>query len=324
VNSPLGTGVVGHGQGRGGWFEALGAGGYGLEGVGPARGVSGSGADGVYGTGTNAGVHGDGTSYGVVGTSYDGFGVWGSYATGFIPGGGPNAGVYGISGSTNAGSAGVRGENTSGHGVHGISTAGVGVRAESSTNDGLVASSAGANKSGIWAYSTNASGFGLACSNSGGGVAFRADGLAQVRTLQILGADLAEAFPVREERVEPGTVMVVDDRSPGRLRVSNEPYSRRVAGVVSGANGLEAGVVLEGHSFDKAGEAAVALSGRVWVKCDATRSPIRVGDLLTTADRDGYAMVASDRDRAYGAVLGKAMSALPSGTGLVLVLVSLQ
>jgi hypothetical protein len=35
-------------------------------------------------------------------------------------------------------------------------------------------------------------------------------------------------------------------------------------------------------------------------------------------------MIASDRDLAYGAVIGKAMSSLESGTGLVLILVSLQ
>jgi hypothetical protein len=93
---------------------------------------------------------------------------------------------------------------------------------------------------------------------------------------------------------------------------------------VSGANGLNAGVVLKGDSFEATGHAAVALSGRVWVKCDASEAPIRVGDLLTTAERPGHAMVATDRDRAYGAILGKAMSALETGTGMVLVLVSLQ
>jgi hypothetical protein len=108
------------------------------------------------------------------------------------------------------------------------------------------------------------------------------------------------------------------------LRVADEPYSRRVAGVVSGANGLAAAVVLKGKSFEASGQAPVALSGRVWVKCDATHAPIHVGDLLTTADRKGHAMVASDRERAYGAVLGKAMTSLESGRGLVLVLVSLQ
>ena len=68
----------------------------------------------------------------------------------------------------------------------------------------------------------------------------------------------------------------------------------------------------------------MALTGRVWVKCDASAGAIHAGDLLTSSSRAGYAMKASDRERAYGATLGKAMSALESGTGLVLVLVNLQ
>jgi hypothetical protein len=68
----------------------------------------------------------------------------------------------------------------------------------------------------------------------------------------------------------------------------------------------------------------VALTGRVYVFADATHDPIRPGDLLTTADIPGHAMKVTDYARAQGAVLGKAMSALPAGRGLVLVLVSLQ
>jgi hypothetical protein len=38
----------------------------------------------------------------------------------------------------------------------------------------------------------------------------------------------------------------------------------------------------------------------------------------------GYAMKATNRDQAYGAVIGKAMTGLDKGEGLVLVLVNLQ
>jgi len=156
------------------------------------------------------------------------------------------------------------------------------------------------------------------------GVALRAIGLAQVNTLQILGADLAESFPVEGGSAEPGTVLSLGGGADGQLLICDEPYSRRVAGVVSGAHGLDAGVVLKGKDFDTKGHVAVALTGRVWVRCDATRTPIRIGDLLTSAERPGHAMAATDRERAYGAILGKAMTSLESGTGMVLVLVSLQ
>jgi hypothetical protein len=116
---------------------------------------------------------------------------------------------------------------------------------------------------------------------------------------------------------------MIDENSPGRLRVSDRAYCRCVAGVVSGARNLSAGVVLGTHDSD-AQSAPVALSGRVWVKCDASGGAIRPGDLLTTSGRAGYAMKAADGERLSGAVLGKAMSALDAGTGMVLVLVSLQ
>ena len=48
------------------------------------------------------------------------------------------------------------------------------------------------------------------------------------------------------------------------------------------------------------------------------------GDRLTTASLAGHAMKAADAQRAAGAVLGKAMTSLDEGTGLVLVLVDLQ
>ncbi|MGH7601154.1 MAG: hypothetical protein ACREOI_32760 [bacterium] len=53
----------------------------------------------------------------------------------------------------------------------------------------------------------------------------------------------------------------------------------------------------------------------------AANGPIKPGDLLTTSDVPGHAMKATDHERAYGAVIGKAMSTLESGEGLVLVLI---
>ena len=66
----------------------------------------------------------------------------------------------------------------------------------------------------------------------------------------------------------------------------------------------------------------VALSGRVWVYCDATRNPIQPGDLLTTSATPGHAMKVTNHTKAQGAIIGKAMTRLKSGRGLVLVLVT--
>ena len=144
----------------------------------------------------------------------------------------------------------------------------------------------------------------------------------RVPVLEITGADLAEKFPV-SEAVTPGTVVEIDPDRPGHLRVSRSAYTRRVAGVVSGANGLSVGAVL-GNMPGYKDAPPIALSGRVWVHCDATEHPITPGDLLTTSATAGHAMKVSDPSRAQGAVLGKAMTPLSTGKGLVLTLVTLQ
>src|SRR5678815_3667525 len=76
-----------------------------------------------------------------------------------------------------------------------------------------------------------------------------ADGPAMVRTLQILGgADLAEPFNVHSEEdkaVQPGMVVTIDPANPGELRLADQPYDSKVAGVISGANGLNPGMVMK-------------------------------------------------------------------------------
>jgi hypothetical protein len=68
----------------------------------------------------------------------------------------------------------------------------------------------------------------------------------------------------------------------------------------------------------------VALTGRVYVQADAADAAIEPGDLLTTSTTPGHAMKVTHSERAQGAILGKAMTGLRSGTGMVLVLVTLQ
>jgi hypothetical protein len=138
------------------------------------------------------------------------------------------------------------------------------------------------------------------------------------------GADLAEPFLITGEAAVPaGAVVIIDDREPGRLKLSDRPYDARVAGVVSGAGDLSPGVIMSPSGAPHRG-AIVALSGRIAVLADASNSPIHPGDLLTTSTIPGRAMKATDADRSPGAIIGKAMSSLESGRGLVLMLVTLQ
>src|SRR5262249_25318512 len=120
-----------------------------------------------------------------------------------------------------------------------------------------------------------------------------------------------------------GSVVVIDPDHPGQLKLSDQPYDKRVAGIVSGANGIKPGISLHQEALLEGGE-NVALSGRVYVFADTASGPIEPGDLLTTSPTPGHAMRATDLARTQGAVLGKAMSPLTEGKGMVLVLVSLQ
>jgi hypothetical protein len=137
----------------------------------------------------------------------------------------------------------------------------------------------------------------------------------------LLGADCAEEFDVAGGGVDAGTVLVIHDE--GTLCPCVEAYDRRVAGVASGANGVNPGIIL-GRSQAPGARQPVALSGRVYCKVDARPAPIRVGDLLTTSPVPGHAMKATDATRAFGAVIGKALRPLESGRGMIPILVALQ
>ena len=139
------------------------------------------------------------------------------------------------------------------------------------------------------------------------------------------GADLAEPFNFTSGSgdVSEGAVVVIDEQHPGRLKLSNKPYDTHVAGVVSGANGINPGIQMHQQGLIEGGK-NVALTGRVYVQADAANGAIAPGDMLTTSSSPGFAMKVTDHIKSVGAILGKAMSGLNDGKGLVLVLVTLQ
>jgi hypothetical protein len=124
--------------------------------------------------------------------------------------------------------------------------------------------------------------------------------------------------------IVPGMLVCIDPLHPGTLTLSREAYDRRVVGIISGAGDLAPGMHLSANN-DKLGEGhPVALSGRVYCWADATAGPIQPGDFLTTSNTPGHAMKVTDFERAQGAIVGKAMTSLEKGKGLVLAFVSLQ
>lgn len=155
-------------------------------------------------------------------------------------------------------------------------------------------------------------------------------GVVEVPSLRIRGgSDLAEPFdvtaPSGSTSVVPGMVMVIDRDRDGKLTPCAQAYDTAVAGILSGAKGLQPGMVMKAEGQPHAeGESPLAMTGRVWCLADASHTPILRGDRLTTSPTVGHAMKATDLAQADGAVIGKAMTELKSGTGLVLVLVNLQ
>lgn len=134
--------------------------------------------------------------------------------------------------------------------------------------------------------------------------------------------DLAEWVPSSKDLV-PGTVVVLDPSLSNHVIASSRPYDTTVAGVVSEKPGIilgEAGVEKE----------QIATTGRVKVLVDASRGPVRIGDLLVTGDRPGTAMCSQPIDvggttmHRPGTIIGKALEPLAAGEKQILVLLSLQ
>lgn len=134
--------------------------------------------------------------------------------------------------------------------------------------------------------------------------------------------DVAEWVPSTTD-LAPGTVVVLNPERTNEVMISGAEYDSRVAGVVSHQPGLILGE--SGSNKEQ-----VATTGRVKVRVDASRGPIRVGDLLVTSNKPGMAMRSepmSINGRSFhqpGTILGKALEPLEGGEGEILVLLSMQ
>jgi hypothetical protein len=95
---------------------------------------------------------------------------------------------------------------------------------------------------------------------------------------------------------------------------SAEAYDTAFAGVYS----TDPGFIGGGSFEDQPGMIPMAITGIVPVKVTAANGPIHRGDLLTTADLPGYAMLAAEPE--FGTIIGKAMGELLEGEGLIDVL----
>jgi hypothetical protein len=303
-------------------------------------GTSSSASFGVFGNNgsTDAPTGGGAGGAGVFGltASPGGAGVFGANNTAQgvgVQGNGPDAGV---SGFCPAAGAGVRADSSSGTAVqafaHAADQSGV-----FGLNDAPGPVPEGLNRpagAGVWGHTRVEKGSGVVGSvESNLTQAAGVTGIGQIAgqffgdvivtgDVKLTGNDLAESFEVTEPgAVEPGTVMVLDGID--RIRISETPYDKRVAGVVAGAAAYRPGIVLD-HRNASRGRQPIALVGKVFCKVDASHGPIELGDLLTTSPTPGHAMKAANTSAAFGAVLGKAMADQADGLGLIPILVALQ
>lgn len=134
--------------------------------------------------------------------------------------------------------------------------------------------------------------------------------------------DVAEWVRTREQ-LAPGTVVVLDPTATNQVMPSSHAYDTTVAGVVS----LQPGLILGEAGENKV---MVATTGRVKMRADATRRPIRIGDLLVSSNIAGVAMASEPIEiggvavHRPGTIVGKALETLDAGQAEILVLLSLQ
>jgi hypothetical protein len=146
-----------------------------------------------------------------------------------------------------------------------------------------------------------------------------------------MGYDLAEIFET-DENVEPGDLVVIDENNKGKLKKSSTPYDKKAVGIVSGAPA----VVFEGSmlkvspkpfEFTKGTKPPIALAGRVPCKVSLENGPIEEGDLLTSSSTPGHLMKATDLDKAFGTVIGRALEPFTDqgkSTGIIILMVTRQ
>lgn len=155
--------------------------------------------------------------------------------------------------------------------------------------------------------------------NNGGQVRCGEDLSAQCVSIRG-GCDITEGVNTVSEILEPGDVVVIDDMNPGNVKRTSVAYDRKVAGIISGANGINAGMNLSQEGVLE-GDYPLAMIGQVYVK---VTGKVKAGDMLTTSKVPGHAQAVKNFTKSPGAVIGKAMSSNKNGEAMVLVLVNLQ
>ena len=135
------------------------------------------------------------------------------------------------------------------------------------------------------------------------------------------GQDYAELFDVADRSgLQPGSVVSASPDGTG-IALSDGPYDPKAVGVLSGAGGLRPAVAV-GERRDGTSDYPVAVAGQVYVRVSLEGGVVSPGDLLVASSTRGVAMRATDKLRAIGAIVGKALESYKgSGEGQIRMLV---
>lgn len=159
--------------------------------------------------------------------------------------------------------------------------------------------------------------------------------------------DLAEYIYDNNKETEAADVVVADVKGNENVVKSTKPYQSSVVGIVSTKPHLLMGTELimdeeSGEEIEGVSAAKLALAGRVPCKVTDENGPIIPGDMLTSSSTPGHAMkwtlldvtqakdfeelkkMMAENERRRNAIIGKALESHISGTGKIIVLVSLQ
>lgn len=261
----------------------------------------------------------------------------------------------GVQGTSDTG-IGIHGASNSNRAIEGFSGTGIGVIGDSSSR-GVVGTIGRSSCPGAYAvggcagtsglpgvYGRSSLGTGVLASTDSGDIFLGVTGSFETHQARIDangkgyfnggtqggGADYAESMVAADhETLEPGDVLVIDPQHTNAVRQSREPNTLLVAGVYSTQPSF---LAIGQHKIDddRTGEVPVAMLGIVPTKVTAANGPIQIGDLLVTSSLAGHAMKAQpkmvDGVAIYptGAILGKALEPLQTGTGIIKVMVTLR
>ncbi|MDA3833542.1 MAG: hypothetical protein PF495_09110, partial [Spirochaetales bacterium] len=160
-------------------------------------------------------------------------------------------------------------------------------------------------------------------------------------------ADIAEYILNSKQDAEPGEVVVADKDHDKNVMLSNKPYDQAVIGVVSTDPHITMGMELvtderTGEPLPGVSAVRLALAGRVPCKVTDENGPIKPGDFLTSSSTPGHAMkwtykdpagaadfeelkeIMAENERRRNTILGKALETHSSGSGTIMVIITLQ